>query len=64
MRDGIVMGTREGLSPKLRLNAIGTHVLNPSTLDYMLRVMRDETAEPSRLDAMRPLLMSTRVSQP
>jgi len=46
------MGTRERLGPKLRLNAIGTHVLNPSTLDYMLRVMRDETAEPTRRDAM------------
>jgi hypothetical protein len=25
MRDGIAMGTREGLSPKLGLNVIGTH---------------------------------------
>jgi hypothetical protein len=31
MRDGIAMGTREGLSPKLRLNVTGTHVLNLST---------------------------------
>ena len=34
MREGMAMGTRERLGSKLRLNAIGTHVLNPSTYPF------------------------------
>jgi hypothetical protein len=29
MRDSMAMGAREGLSPKLRLNVMRTHGLNP-----------------------------------